>query len=652
MKKPNHALRRLTIALACSVAISSGNVAAASGSDTELLDTYTLDELIVTADRVTRHDVDTAATVEILPHDELVRTGAENIQQALRYSTGLIAHALGPAGTSEASYNSKIVIRGVEKGTLVLVDGVPINANGKYALDNIPVELVDRVEIVKGGGSVLYGSEATGGVINIITKGKRKNSVRSALGNYGRQNYAASGQLGNLGLSYTYDKTGKENHISAPAAGTGNYYNMFRVEHSAFNIRYDITDHLYFSDTYSHNTSHWIYRNAPRNGADYKHALLGYDENIMRFHYAKDGFSATLFYNLFDHQSDSYVSRHYNNIFTHSSTESYTTALGLDMQQEWQLKGDHSLLAGVNLTRDALEYTSITTANQKTVQDYHRNIYSLFASWNWKLSTSSRLTLSARETWTAGATDARNFSRFTPEIQYLYKANPTTSYYAKAGQSFKIPTFGQLYGTSTHMQGNDKLKPQIGTHYELGFKKDVKNQTWRVTLYHYEIKDEIESTPISGTDDYKYTNEDIRNTGLEVTWTADFRNGLGVDLGISYSRPQKRQEIDTLGIVTGGKWLNYYGRIQLSGGLDWKKDKWETAFRFNYLGNRTRDIALQSSLKPQLFTNLQLIYRPTITDKIYLTVDNVLDRRDIVSTSSSTFYSLGRNFMLGYEKSF
>ncbi len=202
------------------------------------------------------------------------------------------------------------------------------------------------------------------------------------------------------------------------------------------------------------------------------------------------------------------------------------------------------------------------------------------------------------------------------------------------------------------MQGNDKLKPQIGTHYEIGFKKDIKNQTWRVALYNYAIKDEIESSPIPHTDDYTYTNEDIRNTGLEVAWEADCGEGLGVNLGFSYSRPQKRQKVDAVGTVTSGDWLNYYGRIQLSGGLDWKKNKWETAFRFNYLGCRTRDIASQDSLKPQFFTNLQIIYRPTGTDKLYFTMDNLLDRRDIVSTSSSTFYALGRNFMLGYEKTF
>lgn len=68
---------------------------------------------------------------------------------------------------------AKAVIRGVEKGTLVLVNGVPMNQSGMYSLQDIASDSVEKVEIVRGGGAILYGSEASGGVINIITKGTR-----------------------------------------------------------------------------------------------------------------------------------------------------------------------------------------------------------------------------------------------------------------------------------------------------------------------------------------------------------------------------------------------------------------------------------------------------------------------------------------------
>ncbi len=156
--------------------------------------TYELNPVLVTAQRSVTKDMETPAAIEVLHADDLQKTGATSVQEALKFSTGIITHGQGPRNISQGTMTSKAVIRGVEKGTLVLVDGVPINQGGRYNLEDIPVESIDRVEVVRGGGAVLYGSEANGGVINIITKGKRANTVKAGFGNYGIQNYAASFQ--------------------------------------------------------------------------------------------------------------------------------------------------------------------------------------------------------------------------------------------------------------------------------------------------------------------------------------------------------------------------------------------------------------------------------------------------------------------------
>lgn len=170
--------------------------------------TYELNPVLVTAQRSVTKDMETPAAIEVLHADDLQKTGATSVQEALKFSTGIITHGQGPRNISQGTMTSKAVIRGVEKGTLVLVDGVPINQGGRYNLEDIPVESIDRVEVVRGGGAVLYGSEANGGVINIITKGKRANTVKAGFGNYGIQNYAASFQAGKLGFTAAYDPYG------------------------------------------------------------------------------------------------------------------------------------------------------------------------------------------------------------------------------------------------------------------------------------------------------------------------------------------------------------------------------------------------------------------------------------------------------------
>ena len=167
---------------------------------------YELNPVTVTAQRMETTDLKTPAAVEVLTADEIQKTGATSVHEALKFSTGIIMHAQGPRNISQGTMTNKAVIRGVEKGTLVLVDGVPINQSGRYNLEDIPTDAVEKIEIVRGGGAVLYGSEASGGVINIITKGKRNNRIQAGIGNYRTMQAASSrGRLDLLTSMTTLD---------------------------------------------------------------------------------------------------------------------------------------------------------------------------------------------------------------------------------------------------------------------------------------------------------------------------------------------------------------------------------------------------------------------------------------------------------------
>ena len=127
-----------------------------------------LDDVFVTA---TRRPIDADLAlppVVVIDRAALERSGALDIAEVLRYHAGIeIARNGGPGQVTS------VFIRGANSNhTLVLIDGVKINPGtaGGAALQNIPPELVERIEIVKGPRSSLYGSEAIGGVINIITR--------------------------------------------------------------------------------------------------------------------------------------------------------------------------------------------------------------------------------------------------------------------------------------------------------------------------------------------------------------------------------------------------------------------------------------------------------------------------------------------------
>lgn len=143
---------------------------------------YTSDTVVVTANRYEKPDVATAASTTVVTEKKIKDSGATNAQEALSKVSGMISDSSRAGGGAVNPFsNSEVEIRGTS-GTLVLVNGMPLNLGNRYQLNDIPAENIKKIEVVKGGGAVLYGSEAIGGVINIITKDTRENTVKVGLG--------------------------------------------------------------------------------------------------------------------------------------------------------------------------------------------------------------------------------------------------------------------------------------------------------------------------------------------------------------------------------------------------------------------------------------------------------------------------------------
>ncbi len=659
--------KKLATAIAC--AVFTG---AACASGVSAAEVYELNPVLVTAQRSVTKDMETPAAIEVLHADDLQKTGATSVQEALKFSTGIITHGQGPRNISQGTMTSKAVIRGVEKGTLVLVDGVPINQGGRYNLEDIPVESIDRVEVVRGGGAVLYGSEANGGVINIITKGKRANMVKAGFGNYGIQNYAASFQAGKLGFTAAYDHTGKIDHISAPTETTskrsgaprGLYYNIKRGEHANFNARYDFNDDLYVTHTYGRNSDHYVYKytgidNPANAGKEYKNVIHSTEENLTALHYTKNNFSANAFYNRRDQETKN-ASAKINKTkpekfdpdpskISHDKTSYLDQTVGINFQNRWNFhKG--SFMLGYEFQRDMQDKT-INKGTSVTGNFYSRNAHSLFGQVAYDFTQATQANLNFRQTWTEADDAGNKYDKFTPEFVLMHHLDESTMVYGKVGQSFMLPTFTQLYGGG-NIVGVPDLKPEKGMHYELGAKKSIGKNAYRVALYSYKIEDFIDADT-KDWPEVSYKNSDVKNTGIEIDWTRNQNENLSYRLGLTYSHPQKQEgKIDKHGVETKGEWHDYYGKLGFNAGVDHTRGKLTTAFRISYLGDRTRDASPYASMKAQLFSDINFSYQANDNARFFLNIDNLFNRHDIISTSTSSFYNLGRNFMAGVEYKF
>jgi vitamin B12 transporter len=150
---------------------------AAALADTEL----EVKEIVVTATRTEEEVLTAPGHVTVLSEEEISRSGARNLADLLTRQAGIKVNDYG----AEGAQNS-ISIRGsASSQVLILVNGIRINdsLNGGFDLSDIPLSGVERIEIVRGGSSALYGSDALGGVINIITKKEAMNQFKLKIEN-------------------------------------------------------------------------------------------------------------------------------------------------------------------------------------------------------------------------------------------------------------------------------------------------------------------------------------------------------------------------------------------------------------------------------------------------------------------------------------
>ena len=640
-----------------------GNACAADGTSDAV---YSLNPVVVTATRYEKSDAEIPAATQTFTEEQIEQTGADNLQVALQYLDGVIDAGMGPNGTSVSSMTTKNVIRGVSNGTVVMINGTPINWRTNYNLENIPTSAVERVEVVRGGGAVLYGSQATGGVINIITKKTLPNEVKVGLGNKGRQEYAVTANAGDLSIAYTYNKWGELGYVSSSdfsikpdktRVPVEMKQRFFGSEKNDFLATYKLNDHADFLYNHDESASRWAYTYTGITDPDYEDMndhpryIRRYenDKDFLQFNFhGLDGISGHVFYNyntLKTHGTDYYSStgKKYAAPKAVRGQEKNKT-YGYDVQKVWDGNPDQTFLIGTSLVRETFE---------NETSDTGRNIISAFGSWEKNLTAKDVLTLSGRGTWTTGG--IQNFHNFSGQAQYLHKLDNTQSLYASVGQSFVLPTFSQMYsreqaGGISNIIGNPDLKPQKGLHYEAGWKKEETNRQYKVALFTEKIDDNISYSGTSGR--WYAINEDFKNHGIEVSIRGQEDNGFTWHAGLTWQDPKSKQTTEK----TSAKryWDRSYGRILLTGGVGYEKEKWTTALNFSYLADRVQSppAAHSHSVKPYLLTSMTVKYSPNKSSDIMLAIDNLLNRKDIVSHTTSDYYATPRNLILSYRYKF
>ena len=573
----------------------------------EALNEYVLDPMMVTAARYEKRDVDIPAATEIYDQEKIEKLGANNVMEVVKNIPGFTLTA-SPTG------NTYIGFRGIAKDNVaILVNGIPLNQDGNYDLESISSDIIDRIEVVKGGATVLYGSNASAGVINIITNKKAaKNKVLIGFGDKNKFKGAVNVATDKLQLSYSRQQS-KDRGFVYKNSGASNYYTGDKLEKDSLNLQYAISDNLSLQYMYSKKVSdcsksvNGVYQ--PGFHSDIKY-------NFGQLRYVNDDLQATVFFRNRDWKF---------NTSTHQKGHNY----GADLQDKFKL-GNTMLTVGAN-------YENENTKNSNNIEAAKRDSAAVFFMTETEVSDKTKIFLGAREAYVE-----ESGSKFCPQFQVMHSLGTDDNIYLNVNRSMRAPHVNEQWGTSTQLMNPD-LKAENGWNYEFGWKKKLAaDELFKVNLYHMDINDRIYSQRnYNGSGKSMFLNANkYRNTGVEVSYEKAASEKFSYNVGVSYGNPEQK--------LAKGDWQRVDFKLGLHAGVGYNLGKTNANIYANYMAERINGV------KPMLDLTLNVKQQITKNDALRFAVYNLLDRDDIRTGSSSGTGAMleERNWMLSYEHSF
>jgi iron complex outermembrane receptor protein len=597
--------------LPISIALSGGTADAAAQANED----FALDSIVITAQRQETRELDTPATIKVISQEEIQNSGATTVFDVLDKQLGLTNMSYGPSGRDYGFSNGRVTIRGLDKGTLVMVNGVPMNLLNYNGSENIPLESVERIEIVKGASSTLYGGEALGGVVNIITKkagGNSKTTLTTMGGNYDKK-WAVNNENEKVNVYIARNYIGEVDQTNRIFSTSKYYWKLDKgTKDSAF-VTASLTDNLSLNWLYSEldSTRGKIPINGGTDDTVYKYEDSRHSVNFV-YDNKETKLKSVLFYNLRDLDATSGKRGALQVVSASESAKMYN--FGLDTQKTWNLRDDKdSLIAGLTVSKE--DYKN-KVDNSKTSD---RTNTSLYTSYSHQMTPKFSTVLGVRGQFIEDYAKDQNV--FVPQFQTLYKINAKTSWYTNIGKSFQMPPLNQYFSKTGSFE---MLKPQQGWTYETGLKIIDGSSSWNISLYNMDIKDKFywDKDPVTNED--ILTNKgDFRNTGIEVEYRKIINDTWQYNVGASYSNPQ---------VNDSGSWVQDSNRLQFIAGVQYQKEKWLTSMNYLFTGDRENSYYLKNDQVPsRIQLNGLVRYKANANDVVILNLNNILDKDNAIN---------------------
>lgn len=550
----------------------------------------TLRESVVTATRTETRADELVSDVTVIGRPQIEASTARTLSELLARNAGLQTSANGGLGKQ-----SSVFIRGTEnRHTILLVDGVRLGSAtaGTPSWEAIPVEMIDRIEILKGPASALYGSDGVGGVVQVFTRKGREGFHPWATvtgGTYGHWNAGAgvSGGQGALGYAIGVQRT-REDGFSAtnPRVPFGNHNpddDPFEQDAVNASLNYDLGGGWRFdtSAIYSDGIS-WI-DDGP--GFDSRTAVRSFAGHV-----AVKGRPTAKW------QTSLTLAQ--GNDTANSIVASFPGAFQTK-QTQWTWQNDVETPIGVALAGYERREQKVSATTAYTVTE--RTIDAVFAGLNGA---------SGPHSWQGNLRRDHN-SQFgdntTGFAGYGYKFTPAWRASASYGTSFVAPSFNQLYFPGF---GNPALQPEEGKNYDVALTWAQDGHELKLVRFDNRIRGFMTNTTLP---------QNIPRARIDG-WTLGY--------GGAFGRLALRGSVDLLDPrnVTTGKQLPRRAEQQATLGADWADGAWRFGGSVLAVGERFDDAANLNRLGGYATVDLYADWQFASEWSVQAKVNNLGDR--------------------------
>lgn len=610
-----------------------GHAFAAPSEETDkAIQEHALDETVVTATRTPVEDLKANANVTVITGKDIEKRHYTDLKQALRDVPGVIVNQYAPAGYN----NSDAIYINGSSDVVILVDGVRQNYAGgsaaSLAATMKDLSGIERIEVLHGSASTLYGSDAKGGVINIITKKVtgQKTTLEAAYGSFGKQLYSVAHEGTEDGwdwrMKYQKDKSGDfkdgngETTPSELDADSINFHfgrQLDKSSYVAFNLHSyqegDLYQALYEkkkgmkpkTGNYDHIAGNIVWNWTIDDTAKNQMVLAR-----SKYDYNAGGYGLGIWSWKFSDQFDKKVD-------------------------------DHLLTAGFEFTKDT------TTGTQLSNRDLLNRSFYLQDQWS----------IVPALKFIAGVRYDKNSafgSHASPSFSLGYDITPTTHAYVSYSEYFLTPTPSNLYSSR---YGNPNLKPETGDTREIGVTHDF-GSGFNLAAHYFKRSSENRIGYSRVTN--KYANVgDEKAHGWDVQLAKRFDSHVRARFGYTHTNVGKTEQ--RAANVDG-----YIPKGQVALGVDYKNRQFDASLLARGMidrpGPQTADVLGNFFPEDSYWVfDLALNYKVAAQTKIYLKVNNLFDkfyaehsnaRRNWWGNPNEWWSAPGRSFLVGVEHSF